>query len=743
MLPKLAPSSSELTARENLFASFLFSCAIVILLHWLLYGESSLWETGHPDFVTSTRTFVLVSVSGLASALLSRGRKFHLTISPYLFAIIGWFLLDGLTRPYSWFYGLSIRGEIFTAGCLGIFLMLRVPTATLPVLFGLSIAIPSIAFLVYSDGKLLISDDHASFYYRLLLLKEQLPHIPFYNTEWNGGYDARDFFATGSLNVYPFFAAVSQLTNNPFAYNLTVVWVAFLLPALSTLIATKILTRSSTAALLAATLVAASGLFWFRWSLVYGTLGFCTSAALFPLVSALTWRVIHDPFALKRKREIIAFCAAWTLFFLWPGSIFMCLPIAIYGLAYLKTLLPKRHFLVAAALIFAINAPWMLLFVKVSQVSSFVSVTKADSEQQTAAETQKKIALGKRGVAGEISLEKSLKSLRENAGSANPLILFLIIPGIVLAPKRTRLLVGGSLAYLILLGTTIAPVKPHLELERMVLVAVMLSALPAGIALAEILNRLKLHFNPDSSAFRRCAAFALLVIPVGMLCASPFVAAAVSTNRSILKFYLSDEIWDGIAETFTDFGSNNGRILFSGFLLHEIDGGHAAPLPILTGAPAIASSQFHNLWSYKQVFPKSYLERNDAGIVDYLDTMNVGGIFAHEKQWRDYFAARPGEYALDRNIGRFAFYKRVGFISNYVRSGAVSQISIARDSISIIPITQSVTLKFNYLDFLQSSGCVMKGEQVAPEITLIRLEQCKPGTEIIIRSKSALSRLMY
>ncbi len=742
MQPEPENSSQRILIRENLFASFLLSCAVVTLLFGLLFGQSSIWDGSGPLLLTNFRTYVLTAAFGSIAFLIGRGRKFHLTISPFLLALIAWFFLDALTRPYSWFHGLSIRGEILVSGCIGVFLLLKAPTATLRVLCAFSILLPVIAFLSYSQNKLLISDDHASFYYRLLLLKDHLPHIPFYNTDWNGGYDARDFFATGALNVYPLFAILSPFVSDPLAYKLTAIWIAFLLPALSMFAATKIITRDSISALIAATLATASGLIWFRWSLLYGTLGFCTSAALFPLVAALTWRAIHDPSALSRKRDIALFCILWTLFFLWPGSMFMCIPVALYGLAHYRAIFQNRKFLIAAALILLINLPWMVLFSKVSQVSSFISVSKTTSEQQTALQEQKKFALGARGVSGNISVEKSVKSLRENAGSTNPLVLLLLIPGIVFAPKAARYFLGGSIVYLLVVGTVIAPLKPHLELERMVLVGFMLAALPAGIALTEIISRLHKHFSSSATIFRRCAAAMLVLIPIGMLCASPFVTASVSTNRSILKFHLSGEIWDGIAKVFADYGSSNGRILFSGFLLHELDGGHAAPLPAITGAPAVASSQFHNLWAYRQVFPKSYLEREDIGIVEYLNTMNIGGIFAHEKQWRNYFAARPTEYQLEENIGRFAFYRRVGFASNYVLAGAASKLSITRDTITLTPTTESVTLKFNYLDFLQSSGCVIKGEQVAPEITLIRLERCTPGTEITIRSISTLGRLL-
>jgi len=57
-------------------------------------------------------------------------------------------------------------------------------------------------FISYADGRLLFSDDHPSFLYRLQLLMDEFPSIPFYNTEWNAGYSAREFFPSGVLNVF-------------------------------------------------------------------------------------------------------------------------------------------------------------------------------------------------------------------------------------------------------------------------------------------------------------------------------------------------------------------------------------------------------------------------------------------------------------------------------------------------------------------------------------------------------------
>jgi len=760
MQQEISSAPNKISSRYAL-ARICFSSALAIALYILLFTT----ESFSSDFFSSRIFFLLVSLLVLGG--ITGGRRIH-PILPVVFFITltAWFILNAGISPFSWFTGDARRGEILLGGVIAVFFIFKstqpVSRAAVLALFGCAIMIPVFSFFNFIDGKLLISDDHASFFYRLLLLREQLPAIPFYNTDWNAGSDARDFFATGALNVYPLFSVLSRVTTLIQSYNLTASWIAFLLVPLTTFWASKIFTKCTNISVIAAVISAGSGLIWYRWSLVYGTLGFCTSAALFSLVIALTWRALNEPSALHSGKALLIFIAIWTLFLLWPGSMFMVAPVVCYAaLHFTRNLLAvhwratfnnQRRLLLASAVILCINLPWMLLFAKVSKVASFVAVTKVTQQSQAvlnqevlkqdAQNQDKKFLLGARGVAGEMSFKSAAKKLREQVGSTNPLIPILLIPGLLLALPSARRLLSGSIAYCVIVGTVIAPLKPHLELERLVLCGVLLAAIPTAVAMAHLFSRLRaakaLHFFHP----RRVALTALSIVPLGMLVISPFVAASVASNRSILKFFVAEQIWDGVLGAFRSFGNDNGRILFSGFLLHELDGGHAAPIPALTGVSSVASSQFHNMWSYRQVFPKSYLARGDAGINDYLDTLNIGAVFAHEKQWRDYFANKPDTFELVRNIGRFAFYKRRNFTSNYVLSGSASAVSIKRNQIILTPQTSELVLKFNYLPFLDASGCAIKGIEVAPEITLIKLFECTPGQTVTIKSVSSLKRLI-
>jgi hypothetical protein len=727
---------------RSALGSFLWCCAVATGVFALLFGEVGFWKESTTAGL-SERGAIVVTLLALAVALAIGGRRLpSLKLSAFLLAIIAWFLSDALTRQYSWFYGLPIRGEILLCGAFGLWLLVRAPQRVLVGVAVVAALLPAIAFLSHLGSRLMISDDHASFYYRLLMLREQLPFVPFYNTDWNGGFDARDFFATGALNVFPIFVGLSAIFSDDLAYNLTATWTAYLLPPICMFFAAILVTRSRVTAAFAAILVGGASLLWARWSLVYGTLGFCTSTALFPLVTALTWRALHEPDFLRGAGRVIGFAALWTLFLLWPGSMFMVAPIVIYGLWHLKGALSSRGLIAAAVLILVVNLPWMLLFSKVSQVGSFVTVTKVTDGTASAQIQAKKEALGARGVRREISIEDSLRAVRENAGSANPLVLLLALPGLLMLSRPQQRLFALTIGYLVVAGAVIAPLKPHLELERLLLVAVLACVIPAAHVCSRMTDKLGEHFRREASSFRKVTATLLFIVPIGMIFASPFVAASVASNRSILKFYAADDIWNGVRQTIAEFGKDNGRVLYSGFLLHELDGGHAAPLPVLTGVPAVASSQFHNLWAYRQVFPKSFIERGDTGIEEYLNLMNIGGIFAHEKQWRDYFSTKPDRYELVRRIGRFSFFKRLNFTSNFVNSGEVSKIEITRDRITLTPTSSSVQLKFIYLDFLVSSGCAIKGEDVAPDLKLISLTECTPGQEIVIRSKSPLRRLL-
>jgi len=130
------------------------------------------------------------------------------------FFLVGFVLLlfsDVVSRRFGFYPDATVRSDLLMVGVLcllGSFGLARksghrerLPLVSWPVLLLLQLGLV-VLFLLYCNGRLLFSDDHPSFLYRLQLLRDHFPFIPFYNADWNAGYSAREFFPSGVLNVF-------------------------------------------------------------------------------------------------------------------------------------------------------------------------------------------------------------------------------------------------------------------------------------------------------------------------------------------------------------------------------------------------------------------------------------------------------------------------------------------------------------------------------------------------------------
>jgi hypothetical protein len=653
-------------------------------------------------------------------------------------------LSSWLIFPYNFYQGPSIRGEILVCSLLFFALYRRrgaqILSYAVPVLLGIIV----ISFLTYTNGRLLVSDDHGSFIYRLVALVREFPHIPFYSTIWNGGFDARDFFATGSLNFF-FLTAPLLYTLDIFTHYTAIQAIPlFILLPCSLYAAARLLGALPQSARITTLLGVCSTLLLYKWGLKYGTLGFITSLSLFPLLFALTAQCLTAPETYTARRGALLVIVT-TLTVLWSGIILALIPCGIVALISLPTLLKHPRIRACIVALVALNLPWVIIFVTVSKVGSFIKSEKPSYDQMALQSTDAatvpqrepsttsnaSLPLTHKGSAKKITAERALSTIRSWAFSSNPLLLLFMIPGIAFIPKRIRPLWYAQAGWLFILGVIVAPLKPQLELDRMLLLLSIFSALPAGAALSAFL----------SSEYNRASLLKNITVSLcgGVLLLAPLVSSSIVMNRSLEQYSLADsltaDIERAIAET-----PNEGRILFSGFLLHEVDGGHVAYLAYKTGRRLMASSQFHNVWRYKQIFPKYYLEKPH-GIEEYMTFYNVSHVFAHEKEWRDIFKAHPHLYEEVTHLNKFSLFKRKTFSSSWVVRGSISSLEDRESSLIVTPQTEEVVLKFNYLPFLESSSCQISGETVAPEITLIRLSHCTPGSTVTIRSVNAFKRV--
>jgi len=750
------------------FPSFLLCFSVSFCTFGILAGPFYLWDRGLWQ-ISPAASYSLIAGAALFSLalILARFRISTLSLNEQGFALglALVFFSDWLCRGYNLFQGPSIRGELILFSALWL-LVLKSARSIFFATYALgSIALLVICFLWEAGGRTLFSDDHPTFIYRLSLLKDNFPLIPFYYPLWNGGLEARDFFATGVLNIFLIAAPIIYAFDVWHTYNYLVALVLFALLPLSAFLAARVQKLSPTAAAIAVILSLTSSLLWYRWGLKYGTLGFVTAAALAPLNLSLLLKLFSKEKELSGY-EALLFAASMSLMLLWAPTALILIPFAVMTPFYLKTLLGKKYFKRICLSIAVLNIPWMTLLWVVSNVPHFLQAEKAthqwnerpdesglfppsdsDVTEIPARNPNKPPAAGSqpgrniqdqpsshatgkyRMQAGEVDLRRSLKVLRENSIGTNPLLIFLLLPGILMLAPRERFFMLFSSAWLAFLGAVVVTLKPQLEFDRLFLILNLCACLPVAL----LLERLA-----QSQAFHQRLLPALCF---AFLLSGPFSTASVLLNRSVERYYFAEPIVEELSSAIKTW-SGAGRVLFSGFILHHLSNGHIAPLTELSGKSLVASSPYHNIWQYQDVIPQSFRRRGEMGYEEYFDLLNVSAVVAHEKTWRDYFLNRPEKYELTWQKGSFMLFRRLTAPNNYFLRGSGEFIAQDSNSISIRAHTPEITLKFNYFPFLLSSACHISGEKVAPELTFIKLSACPEQQLITIRAVSPWKRLL-
>lgn len=730
---------------------FLAPITLLLILLGLSTGTLRLWDLNGPELVPAGRYVLGIALlSGLLCVVSAiRNRKLPTReelCEPHVWilGLLVLFFSDWICRPYAFFQGPPIRGELFLTAIVSYLLsrgqwrriVLVLPVAVSIFLF--------FTFIGVSKGSLLISDDHAMFLFRLRLLKETFPSIPFWSPLWNAGFDARDFFATGALNAFLIASPLVYLFDVEQVYNMIVALFLWILTPASTYIAARLVHRSREESAVAALLVMSTSLTWYRWALTYGTVGFLVSAALFPLAVALSLRFISDE--SPRIRDLVLLVVVVTLMLLWSLSGIALAPMAIVALPYATRILRSRRHIFTIVLVVVINLPWILMLWKVSSVARFLnSDTKvatsvraeaySQAPQAPSESTQSTIPQGStfRHKKGELSVRKSLDAWQESAGSLNPLILVFAIPALISLKGLARRGFGAVTTWLALLGTVGVSLKPQLELDRMIVVAAVLVCTPVAAFIVELFR--------TSSQQRSHAVVS--GIAGAFLLAGPLSTSAILHNRSFDQFKFAEPWVQELSEAIKR-NAHGGRALFTGCVMHEMSGGHLAPLTLWSETPLVASSYAHNIWKYEQPIPKSYMSRNEQGIREFFDHMNATLILAHEPEHRRELASRPDLYAELWRGGRFVLFERLGYTSSYVLDGEASSLTQNHNSVTLIPQSPRVILKFRHFPFLTTNvpGCSIRPYPVAPELDFIELRDCPLGKEVTIQSVGPKERLL-
>lgn len=727
------------------------STGLLLIVLGLSGGALHFWERSGDALIPAGRYLILAGIicgalAIFASYLRGKGlpsKESFLDGRAWTGGLLAIFFSDWITRPWGLFKGPAVRGELILGGLICFLLLRRVAwihffTSWPLVAAGLLIW----SFAVASNGALLFSDDHAMFLFRLKLLKENFPSIPFWSPLWNAGIDARDFFATGALNAFflgaPFLYAFPVETVYPFLIG-GILWI---LAPLCVFLASRLLGLSTLAAALSTTLSLCSGLFWFRWALKYGTVGFITSTSLFPLVAALAIAFIRTerPSLLRGA----ALCMSVSLMLLWSPSGIAAAPILLVALPQIPRLLRSKRHVAALCVIIALNLPWVCMMWKVSKVGRFLDSTSTQSVPPTPTTSFESISSNNnpppttsaetpayRHKRDSISFKQALNHWQNNAIALNPLLVIFALPALIGFTGTGCVYLISLCVWLLLLGTVGVSFKPQLELDRMIVMASILFTIPVGQYLSQLFLAAQKGF-----AWRMAASCAGAFVLIG-----PFAATSVVLNRSDDTYTFANKEIPSLVRTLSNHASG-GRVIFTGCVLHQMSGGHLAPLPMWANTPMIASSYAHNIWKYEQPIPEHLIAQGDAGIVEYLDLVNASVVVAHEPKWIEYFKVRQMDYHQVWRGGVFVVFKRAHYSPSYAVSGQLSGLSFTSRDITFTPQTESLVLKFRHFPFIEASSCAMEARPSAAGFDLIALSGCTPGQPVTIRSVSPAKRLL-
>lgn len=746
-------SVATLTTESLLFnslrssASFLISFGLGLTLFLFLAGRIYFWEPGGIELLPSGSYGVLLAsiftALGLA-AWRSSGQKFEINLVAVAAVLVVLFFTDWICRGYSMLQGPTIRGEIFALGVLSIPLIFSNKLSLLRIVAIIGPLLYLWCFLETSHGRLLVSDDHAANFYRVWLLNEHFPFVPHYYPFWNTGTEARDYFPSGIFNFYFLFFPFIKLLNLNDIYTSLVAVAVFVLAPLSIYLAARVIKLRAPVPEIAAILGGACSLLWYRWALKYGSMGFVTSMVCLPVAFALCVKILSKDQEFKWY-EAILFVFTITLTVIWSLAAVIFAPVYLAGILLLRRVLRKRFAIAIIIALLCCNLPWIVTFITVSNPGKFVNLESYQAvhnrnEGLELSQLERDLndpwsgqmeVVAIKGVQREVSLRSALHTLREALHSTNPLLILFALPGLLLLqPGLVRRLFSATAVWLIFLGSFVSALKPQLELDRMFIAAALILTLPAALALANLFE-----------SARRGVALIFSAFTCGILLSGIFAVTTVAQNRSFERFTFANGTVKSMSDAIVQY-SGPGRVVFLGFILHELSGMHIAPLTLFTGKPIVASNPFHQIWQYSELVPDAYLNRGEQGIEEFLDIKNGTSVIAHEKKWIDYLEARPERYELVWHRESFSMYRRIGAVSNYFLEGQAELVLQDSSSVIIRPHTENLVLKFQYFPFLKTSACQISGKKLPGDMTVIALSKCPVGTDVKIEMQTALARIL-
>jgi hypothetical protein len=730
--------------------SFCCSLGLFLIVFSVLRGPLLIWDEAFLHIFPSGTYSALMGVLLILFGIALNGRvSSSLFVSPLAHAsgLICYLISDAPNRNYSLFQGPSIRGEILLVSLLlPIILKFRIKKILTTYLLA-AIAVVVLSFIRESEGRVIFNDDHPAVFYRLSLLKSMFPEFPFYNPQWNAGIEARDFLSTGIINFFLIYYPIIKLFDLERTYNYMVIFTNTVGLPLSAYFGSRLIGVRRESSVISALIVLGTSLSWYQWLLKYGTMGFVTSAIISLFVFCFFCRSYIDKRFKPGWIQVVIAALLTCLMLMWTPIWFIFLPVAMFILSDIRRLLRKRWFCLLSAVVIIITVPWLIVWLKVSNVLSFVTAPSADEKKVSIASSEgvtadtpglasnnmegRKDSRKYGGKARQLQLKGVFKELRRVAVGVNPLIVVLAAPAILSLPRRRlRWLFGITTSWLLVLGSALSFIKPQLELERLLVVMALLLCIPIGSYISKLLARYQHKRGGSLSRFASIPIFSCLLL-------TPVTTAGVVRNRTLEHFAFKPSAFQEMTGLINSYGGD-GRVLFSGFVLHELGGGHLAPLALEVSNPLIAVSQVHDHWSYHNSIPDYYLRLKDDGVEQYFDYLNVSSVLAHERVWKKYFHMRPELYTYRGKAGMFELFARKNPTHSYFLQGEGSLDAQNFNSVLVTPKSSELIIKFRYINKLISSGCKISSFDLPGELKLIRLTDCEPGKQVRISRQREL-----
>ncbi len=693
---------------------FNFGAALSVIA--VVYGGLRLVSERNAAIIPSGAWGVLFGLVLMLPAFVlavGRIRKPALALEGWFLALLLVLVSDAPTRWPTCFHGGLGLEHLALAGAIGVFCLPRLGARAGLLFWILGSLAGYWGIREATQGTLVLADDHAAFLYRLEQLKNNFPDIPFYNPQWNGGVEAREFFPSGVLNVFLILWPLIAFIDLTGYYTELIAVLLFVVCPACTYLALRLLNLRAP---LAPVLSLFPTILWYRYELFYGTLGYITSTALAPLVMALLVRIAE---AGSRASWLLcaALVLALSLLFLWTPAVFIVMPaVAVLSLSLLRFAVAKRGVVTVFSMLL-LNLPWVLIFLEASQVLQFISAPQTGE-----------------GPAPYPEVRELFGHLRYALRTCTPAIVVLTAPGLIIL-RRERPLVAVvftvSIGSLFAAGLLFSPIKPRLELERLTVAALYLSVIPTAVALRAVSEKAALK-----SGFRRL----ICGFGVGSVLLTPAVLYVFSANRTIEPYAANSEELLVLAAAIREH-HGGGRVAFSGYVQHQLGGVHVAPLALFTGVPLFASRYQHDRWEHVDWIPAEFRKEHDAGIEKFLDFYNITSIVVIEPEWGPWLAARPDRFQLVWESPKAKIFERLSGPRSWFIEGAGEVLDQSGSELRLRLDTPSAIIRFNWLSFLEVEGCrSINPAEVYPGVSLIRLDGC--GSAVRVRARSAIKRIL-